>query len=230
MLSENNYYYPEILSGEELDAFLEAGWYRMKQTLFSTHFVMLDNHVYRVFWLRYNLKNIVLSKSQQRIKAKNQRFSVSLRPLEITDEIENLYAYYQTSVNFQAATSVYDWLYGELPPSNVFNTELIEIRDKGELIAVGIADWGDKTFSGIMNFYNPDYKKFSLGKYLMLLKIELGLRRNFRWYYPGYVVYQKPAFDYKLSFNKEAVEILIPETQGWQLFERQLIDRYGVVI
>lgn len=230
MLSENNIYYPERLKGKELDDFLEMGWYRMGQSIFTTHFILLEDYAYRVFWLRYNLKNITLSKSQQRLKNRNGQFNVSLKPLQITDEIEDLYSIYKTGINFQGAPSVHYWLYGDRPPYNVFDTELIEIRDKGKLIAVGIADWGAESFAGIMNFYHPDYKKFSLGKYLMMLKIELGQLRNFRWYYPGYIVYQKPEFDYKLGFDKSAVEVLIPERQGWQVYQSHLIEEYGVVI
>lgn len=230
MLSENNIYYPEQLIGKQLDDFLEMGWYRMGQSIFTTHFILLEDYIYRVFWLRYNLRNITFSKSQQRLKNKNKQFRVSLKPLEITDEIEDLYSIYKTNINFQGALSVHHWLHGDRPPYNVFNTEIIEVRDKDKLIAVGITDRGNDSIAGIMNFYHPDYKRFSLGKYLMMLKIELGLRRNLRWYYPGYIVYQRPEFDYKLSFDKTAVEVLIPEMEGWQLYQRQLIDEYGVVI
>lgn len=230
MLSENNIYYPEKLGGKELDYFLETGWYRMGQSIFTTHFILLNDYIHRVFWLRYDLKKIVVGKSQKRLKTQNQQFNVSVKPLEITDEIENLYAAYKTRINFQGAASVQYWLNGDRPPKNVFETELIEIRDKDNLIAVGVADWGAKSLSGIMNFYHPDYKKCSLGKYLMMLKIELGQRRNYRWYYPGYIVYQRPEFDYKLSFNQDAVEILLPEMKGWQGFQRQFIDEFGVVI
>jgi arginine-tRNA-protein transferase len=230
MLSENNIYYPKKLSGKELDDFLEMGWYRMGQSIFTTHFILLNDYIYRVFWLRYDLKNIVLSKSQLRLKKRNKQFNVSVKPLEITDEIENLYAAYKTGINFPGPTSVHQWLYGDRPRYNVFDTELIEIRDNYKLIAVGITDQGSESIAGIMNFYHPDYKKFSLGKYLMILKIEIGQQRKFRWYYPGYIVYQKPEFDYKLSFNKEAVEVLIPEMSGWLLYQRRFIDEYGVVI
>lgn len=230
MLSENNIYYPERMNGKELDDFLEMGWYRIGQSIFTTHFVLLNDYIYRVFWLRYKLKNIVLSRSQRRLINLNKQFNVAVKPFEITDEIENLYADYKTCINFQGSISVHHWLYGDRPPANVFDTEIIEIRDKEKLIAVGIIDKGSESIAGIMNFYHPDYKRYSLGKYLMLLKIELGLRRNLRWYYPGYIVYQRPAFDYKLSINKDAVEVLIPEMKGWQLYQRQFIDEYGVVI
>ena len=102
MHSENYIYYPEQLTGEELDAFLEMGWYRMGQSLFTTHFLFLDETIYRVFWLRYDLKELVLSNTQRRLKKRNEQFNVSVKPLEITDELEELYALYKTALDFSA--------------------------------------------------------------------------------------------------------------------------------
>ncbi len=230
MLSENKIYYPEKMIGKELDYFLEKGWYRMGQSIFTTDFILPEDVMYRVFWLRYNLPNIAFSKSQQRIKNGNRQFNVSVKSAEITDEIENLYAVYKTSVNFSGAESVHQWLFGDGSPTAVFDTEMIEIRDGGNLIAVGIYDQGTESIAGIMNFYHPDYKRFSLGKYLMMIKIEIAQMRNLSWYYPGYVVYKRPEFDYKLGFNNNAVEILIPELDGWQLYRRDFINEFGFAI
>jgi leucyl-tRNA---protein transferase len=229
MQSENYIYHPERLTGEELDAFLEMGWYRMGQSLFTTHFLFLDETIYRVFWLRYDLKRMVLSDRQRRLKKRNEQFKVAIKPLEITDELEELYAVYKTGIDFNPSLSVHSWLYGDRS-HNVFNTELIEVRDQGKLIAAGITDCGVESIAGIMNFYHPDYKRFSLGKYLMVLKIELAQRRNLQWYYPGYIAYQRPAFDYKLLVDKSAIEVLIPEMEGWQTYESILIEKYGTIL
>jgi leucyl-tRNA---protein transferase len=230
MLSDNKRYYPEQLSGKQLDNFLAMGWYRMGQSIFTTHFIMPEENFHRVFWLRYNLDKIILSKSQQRIINKNKQFNISIKPLEITDEIEDLYSIYKLNINFEASISVHYWLYGDRPPYNVYDTELIEVRDNDKLIAVGVFDWGSESITGIMNFYHPDYKRFSLGKYLMMLKMERAWSRNIRWYYPGYIVFQRPEFDYKLCFDNSAVEVLIPELESWRLYESELIEQYGIVI
>jgi leucyl-tRNA---protein transferase len=229
MQPENYIYYPERLSGEELDVFLEMGWYRMGQSIFTTQFILLEEQIHRVFWLRYDLKRMTLSRWQQRLKKRNQQFNVSIKPLEITDELEELYDAYKTEIDFQPALSVHSRLYGD-QPHNVFNTELIEVRDQGKLIAAGITDWGMKSIAGIMNFYHPAYKRYSLGKYLMVLKIEQAQSRNFQWYYPGYIVYRHAGFDYKLSVNQSAIEVLIPEMEVWQSYAGTLIERYGVLV
>ena len=226
MLSENYIYHPEQLNGEELDAFLERGWYRMGQSLFTTHFVSLQDHVYRVFWLRYNLTGIRFRKYRQRLLSRNKDFNVSLKPMELTDELEELYTLYKTGIDFEPALSVQHWLYGD-QVNNVYDTQIFEIRDDHKLIAAGVFDNGNESIAGIMNFYHPDYKKYSLGKYLMLLKMEYAISKKMKWYYPGYVVYNYPAFDYKLFADKKASEIFIPELESWKLYDAELIEQYG---
>ena len=75
-----------------------------------------------------------------------------------------------------------------------------------------------------MNFYHPDYKKFSLGKYLMLIKIQYALQAEKKLYYPGYIVHNYPRFDYKLFVDSNAAEIYIPERQGWFPYDAALLE------
>ncbi|MEJ7659632.1 MAG: hypothetical protein WKG07_08390 [Hymenobacter sp.] len=49
----------------------------------------------------------------------------------------------------------------------------MEVRAEGHLIAAGIFDQGTRSLAGIVNFYDPDYRKYSLGKYLMLYEIRI---------------------------------------------------------
>ena len=77
------------------------------------------------------------------------------------------------------------WLLQE-QTNNVYDTAMIEVRDQGKLIAAGIFDKGRQSIAGILNFYHPGYNKYSLGKYLMLLKIDYAIAHSKQWYYPGY--------------------------------------------
>ena len=222
MLNENYVYYPEELSGEELDAFLARGWYRMGQSIFTTHFISLRDEAYRVFWFRYDLQKLKLGKSIKRLIKLNSPFHVTIRPFELSEELEQLYSLYKTHIDFEAAQSIHYWLHGD-QPTNVFDSHLVEIRDNGVLIAAGVFDKGNESIAGIMNFYHPDYKKFSLGKYLMLLKIEYALAEGKKMYYPGYIVRHYPRFDYKLFVDSDAAEIYIPERQGWFAYDAALL-------
>jgi arginyl-tRNA--protein-N-Asp/Glu arginylyltransferase len=218
MLHENYVYYPEQLTGEELDIFLEKGWYRMGQSIFTTHFIILNETIYRVYWLRYDLRKIKPSNETKRIIKLNRGFDSCIKPFELTDELESLFTLYKTAIDFEPAQSIRFWLHGD-QPVNVFDTEIVEIRDNGKLIAAGIFDKGNQSIAGILNFYHPDYKKYSLGKYLMLLKIHYALSNEKTIYYPGYIVKDYPRFDYKLFVDPDSAEIYLPETGQWVLFK-----------
>ena len=228
-MTEPGIYYPENLTGEQLDSLLAQGWYRMGQGIFTTNYIFQENATYRVYWLRYNLLQAQLGKSHQKIKTANTKFTVAVKPLEITDELEILYALYKTSITFDAANSVEHWLYMERS-GNIYNTRIIEVRDNGLLIAAGIFDMGENSIAGIMNFYNPAYKKYSLGKYLMLQKMEYAKSLGMQWYYPGYIVYGYPKFDYKLFADKKAAELFIPELNGWISYNPALLQAVDNII
>lgn len=222
---EPGIFYPSHLTGTELDVFLAMGWYRMGQGIFTTHGIVQQEQLFRVFWLRYNLQQLApQKKSTKKIIDSCSNFHVGIKPLNVTKEVEDLYDLYKTGIQFEAASSVRQWLY-EATDSNVFHTYMIEIREGGQLIAVGIFDKGKKSIAGIMNFYNPAYKKCSLGKYLMLLKIKYAQEKKIQWYYPGYIVPGYPKFDYKLFVDKLAAEIFIPEANSWQLYDQALVNQ-----
>lgn len=223
------YHNPNKLNGSQLDTFLSQGWYRMHQSIFTTKYIILNESIYNVFWLRYNLSKFNINKKLQKLIAQNSRFNITIKPIELTEELETLYTLYRSGIKFDHSESVKYWLYGgEQEKVNTFETNVIEIRDGGKLIAAGIFDNGDNSIAGIMNFYDPSYKKFSLGKYLILLKIKYAVEKGMHWYYPGYIVYGYPSFDYKLFVGEENTEIYIPEINNWYKYKKELMDTIEV--
>lgn len=223
------YYTPRKISGIQLDTFLSQGWYRMHQTVFTTRYIILKESIYTVSWLRYNLRQLQLSKKLQKLLIQNNHFTISIKPVEITTELEILYADYKANIKFDHSESVKQWLFGEdTDQENVFETNIIELRDKNKLIAAGIFDNGANSIAGIMNFYDPAYKKFSLGKYLILLKIQYAMQKGMHWYYPGYIVHGYPSFDYKLFVGEENSEIYIPDTNKWHKYSSELIHSINI--
>ncbi len=207
-------FYPPRLFGKELDDFLSLGFYRMGQGIFSTHYLIVNDQVHEVSWLRYHIPSVKLSRSVNKICRHSNRFSCSFKPLSITDEMEALFSLYKTGIDFDPAISVHHWLLEE-QDQNVYDTQIIEIRDGGRLIAVGVFDKGENSIAGIMNFYDPAYKKYSLGKYLMLLKVKFAAAENIEWYYPGYIVKGYEKFDYKLFIGHSSASIYQPGRNEW---------------
>ena len=225
-MTDPGIYYPDKLSPAQLDTFLAKGWYRMGQGIFTTNYILQEGKFYRVYWLRYNLLTWSMSKSSQKIWNANKRFTTEIVPLQITEELEELYTLYKTSLDFEPASSVASWLFDQ-HLSNVYDSWLVEVRDEGRLIAAGIFDKSKKSIAGILNFYNPSYGKSSPGKYLMLVKICAAKERKVLWYYPGYIVNGYPKFDYKLFAGKENSEIYIPELNEWRFYDPALLESVG---
>lgn len=214
---------PAVLSGEQLDQLLGLGWYRMHQDVFTTSHIQLDQ-VYRVHWLRYHIPSVEQRKSHQRLLKKSIAFSVTIRPYETpNDELLQLHAQYLNEVDFEAAASIHEGLFGELPDDkSIFNTMQIELRFGHELIAAGYFDLGKISAASILHFYNPAYAYYSPGKLLILHTLEYLKSIDIALYYPGYIVAGNDKMDYKLFLGKSLAEYFNPVSVDWQPFHEQL--------
>ena len=220
--------YHHQVHGLLLDSYLNQGWFRIGQFIFTTDYVPGSDSNYRVFWLRYRLSSYTFGRKQQKLLKTNERFSATIRPLQITDELNDLYQNYYDKLNFPASPSLRFNLYEfggiESVGHNVFDSFLIELRDQEKLIAAGVFDKGINSLAGIINFYHPNYKKFSLGKHLMLLKMEFAIREGLEFYYPGYIALGYNKFDYKLFPGEENAEIYDPISENWFKFDPLLME------
>lgn len=205
---------PEVLTPEELDAYLEIGWFRMGQSIFTTNFLNFKNNFYSAIWLRVDLLKFAGDTTQQKLAKRNSRFVNIIQDADLNVEKENLYSRYKQNISFETSASLSHLLFGKSNRS-VFNTKEICIYDGGRLIAVGYFDLGDVSAAGITCFYDPEYKKFSLGKYLIYLKIEYCKKLDLHYFYPGYFVPGYSFFDYKLTIARSQLEYLQLRTNRW---------------
>ena len=214
------------IKGGVLDRYLANGWYRMGMYIFTTHSLQPDGDEdsYPVYWLRYEVDKVRISKSSRAIIKLNRNFTATVRPLNLTQDLVDLHKVYFDNLTFSAADSLQNLLLDM--DGVVFDTYVVEVRDSGRLIAAGIFDKGHETIAGIINFYDPAYKKFGLGKYLVLLKYFYCCQHGIPWYYPGYFSPTYPKFDYKLFLDKGATDVFIKETQVWVRYE-EFCQRLG---
>lgn len=210
------------MTGIELDFYLSLGYFRMQQQVFTCQYVVFDDTLCPVHWLRLVLPELQYGPRQRDMLKRNRRFSVRVVPFRLNDELEALYARYLTGIDFDAPVSVADCLLGTAT-YNVFDTRVVEVRDNDRLIAAGVFDTGQYAIAGIMNFYDPDYRKQSLGKFLMLQKIEYARQQHKLFYYPGYIVSGNPKFDYKLFVDEAATYVFDDNTGEWLPFSWELI-------
>lgn len=207
-----------------MDELLALGWYRMHQSIFTSSHIGLDD-IYRVHWLRYAIHEIKNHASHRRMCTRNKDFSHTIEDFTILREDHvNLYKKYRASIDFDGAWSIQESLFGEeYQVKNIYNTKCISVFDGDKLIAGGYFDVGDQTAASILHFFDPDYSRYSLGKYLILLTIDYLKSNHYEFYYPGYVVEGVSKMNYKLFLGKEEAQYFDPETVTWKYFQESIL-------
>jgi arginine-tRNA-protein transferase len=208
-------HFPQSLSGGELDQYLAEGWFRMGQTIFTTNFLNFKQKFYSAIWLRIRLSECVFSKSEEKLQRLNGHFSIQIQKANIDQEKENLFTRYRTQVSFEPSSSLQSLLFGKAV-DDMYETLEITVRDGEKLIGCGFFDLGKTAAAGITSFYDPAYKKFSLGKFLIYQKIAFARTNGLQFFYPGYFVPGYPAFDYKLKLHAYAQEFFDLGTGRWR--------------
>jgi arginyl-tRNA--protein-N-Asp/Glu arginylyltransferase len=216
---------PDSLPGKDLDHYLALGWYRMHQHIFSsTH--LLAEDCWKVHWLRFPVAEIGETSTQRRIRKRNQLFKVTIEDFTgIRPEHEELYSRYRGSIDFNGALTIHQSLLDEEDASrNIFKTKCISVFDGDRLIAGGYFDLGVVSSASILHFFDPEYKRFSLGKYLMLITLDFLKSNGFEFYYPGYVIAGNPKMDYKLFLGRHAAQYFDPESEDWKPFNDTILQ------
>lgn len=198
---------PLTLLPVQLDEYLSRGWFRMGQNIFTTNFLSFKSHFYSAVWLRVVLDEYTPDNTELKLRKLNGRFTLQVGKASITPEKEELFGRYRENISFEASASLHQLLQGKVS-HNVYDTLEVTLYDDEKLIACGFFDLGMMSAAGITSFYDPAYRKHSLGKYLIYLKMNFCRDAGLRYFYPGYFVPGYPFFDYKLSIGKAALEYL----------------------
>lgn len=230
-MAYRNMHHPTGLTGPELDDYLARGWYRMQQSIFTiTHSFREELFDFRpVWWLRFPVRGLPRHLSHDRIRRRNRHLRLRLaQPFRPDAASEALYARYLASVPFEGYPSIADALYGDAGPDadTIYDTRAIILSDGPRDVAMGIYDLGHRAGASILHFYDPDFARHSLGKYLMLLTLDQLGTAGCEWYYPGYVVSGIPRFDYKLFLGRDRAAYFEPAEQAWRPFRDELL-RYA---
>ncbi len=202
-----------------MDTLLSFGYYRMRQSLFTTTYTLTDHQqIVKVLWARLRLEDYRFTDRHRRIAKRASRFRLRLLPAGVTPEIEALYAKYRQSMSFDANESVRACMLGEAEV-DFFPGRMWEVRDGAQLIAVGYFDEGINSAAGILNFYDPAYAGFSLGLWLYLEGVRYAMETGKTFFYPGYIALDFPKFDYKLLAGTENMEILDAHLSVWTPYD-----------
>lgn len=206
----------QSLSGESFDQFMAFGFRHFGSLFYRYQLGIHEDQLVTVLPLRIVLEDFQLSKSQRKTKNKNQDLEFYFEPLNVTEEIENLF--YEHIGRFQdnLPDSIYTFL-GE-DSEGPTNTVQCIVRDGDKLVAASFLDIGAASTSSIYGMFDLDYSKRRLGIYTMLLEIQYSIELNKIYYYPGYAYDQKSFYDYKKTFH--GMEYLDWEKEIWLPFQR----------
>jgi arginyl-tRNA--protein-N-Asp/Glu arginylyltransferase len=221
---------PEELTPEVLDQLLALGWYRMKQTIFSTSHIQFQKGdlPLKVIWLRYAVDELKARRSHKKISRRNTETTVELLdPFEHAQELDELYQRYFESIDFDGYPNIPSATFEPGEP-NIYDTKALVLRREGKAIACGIFDTGEDSAASILHFYDPAYRWYSPGKYLMLLTVEYCRQKGISWYYPGYLVQGNRHMDYKLFLGPEHAQCYVPDmgpvAGRWVPFQMGMLD------
>ncbi|TXH26677.1 MAG: arginyl-tRNA--protein arginylyltransferase [Cyclobacteriaceae bacterium] len=210
---------PQQLTGQELDAYLQRGWFRMGQTIFTTNFAHVKDKILSTIWLRIKLHEYSGDRSYSDLLKRYAKFSVSVQPAAIDEEKETLFTRYRESLSFSVSESLQHLLFGK-EATSVYTTYEVTVRDNSKLFACGFFDLGGNSAEGIVSFYDPAYKKFSPGKFVIYSKVQYCKELGLEFFYPGYFVPGNPYFDYKLNIGRKALQFLQLATGEWHDMDR----------
>lgn len=203
-----------------LDEALQRGYHRSRHRMYSTNLTayMKDGLVpvvSHVFKIRFELERYRDSGSARTIMKRCRGFDVAFLPGRVDAEVEELYSRYLGSIDFETAPTCHDYLHEEDQP-DPFDTTMVQIRDQGRLIAVGYCDRGSASMMGVLSFYDPAYRGYSLGKYLYLRMIHDAIAQGMRYFYPGSILVGDDKMDYKMFTGRESLRTLLPVEEEWR--------------
>ena len=171
-------HHPKRIEPATLDQYLEQGWYRMVQSVFTCRFVMMGGDLHSALWTRLDLSDYRFRKSLRKLMRRNARqFEITCEPATLDAESEALFQRYRVNFRGDLSESLQDSLYGNSGRA-VYNTWRFSIRDGGRLVALSFFDLGQDSMLSVMGIYDPDYAQHSLGFTTMLLEMSSGMSRS----------------------------------------------------
>ncbi len=199
--------------------YLASGWYRMGQGIYTCSVLWGELGPTPVIWTRLPLRDFTFDKRQRKLMRRNfRRFEVKIRRFVFHEEQEDLFAVYRASFDGFLADSFKSQVNGTAD-GNVFDSMEVAIFDGPDLVAFSLFDQGMSSVTSISGIYHPDYARYSLGYWTMLLEMAYAQEQKKQHYYPGYVVPGIPKFDYKLRIGKN-IEGFLPEENRWIPYRR----------
>lgn len=218
-----------FLKEEEID--FKA--FRKKISCFIEQFMLEKQTIFKVKchqsgYLSIKLKENIKKKEfyelfQDTLNDPNSGFEIKLVPAEYEEESYEIYHKYSEIIHkiTESRSSYRNFLCQQaLKASSELKNGCFHMKYylNKKLIAVGVIDILPKGLSSVYFFYDPDYKRNSLGVLGCLREIFFVMKKRevlpkFQYYYMGYYIQTSKKMKYKGDF--EPSELLCPKSMKW---------------
>ncbi|CAD8164673.1 unnamed protein product [Paramecium pentaurelia] len=162
---------------------------------------------------------------------KHHQIQIKWVKAQFQDDSFEVYKKYQKSVHDKERVSKMSYI-------NFVCVDALDSQELGcwhmkyylenQLIAVGVVDLLPQSVSSVYFFYDPDYKKYSLGVYGVLSEIEYIQKKQIsspqlQYYYMGFYIMDSKKMAYKAEYTP--CELLCPRTYRWVSLTKQIKEK-----
>lgn len=152
--------------------------------------------------IRLDTEKFRPNRSQRRIWRSNDKIQMFTKPAGFDEEHYALYRQYIQARHPAGGMDNDDpEQYRHFIQTDWCPTQLLELREDDDLLAVAVTDKLQNGLSAVYTFYDPTKLARSLGTYAILRQIEECRRQKLKWLYLGYWIPDSPKMQYKSRFR-----------------------------
>tara|TARA_B100000242_G_C43031612_1_gene480661 strand:- start:171 stop:845 length:675 start_codon:yes stop_codon:yes gene_type:complete len=152
---------------------------------------------------RVDIQNFKLTKSLKRIYKNFKDIDYNLVENKSTHENFALFKKYLSERHAGGSMSDMDEdEFTSMIETSPIKTFLLEFRDGSKnLVGVVLLDLNEKNISAVYSFFDPKFKKFGLGNYMIIQCLLFGKRNEYKYLYLGYYIKELSSMSYKSRFK-----------------------------
>lgn len=142
------------------------------------------------------------NRNQRRTLRANLDLTLHSRPAHFCDEYFELFRRYLEARHSQSEmTDTHPEQFSEFLISRCCQTEFLEVREGGTLLAVAVTDHCPDGLSAVYTFFEPTLARRNLGRFCVLQQIQLAASRQLPYLYLGYWIAACPNMAYKAEYK-----------------------------
>nr|WP_261344953.1 arginyltransferase [Roseiconus nitratireducens] len=188
------------LSPSDLDELLALGYRRSGRMLYRTQCPQCSECVPT----RVDVREFQITRSMQRVLNRGEReleFEWAV-PTVDSDRVR-LFNQHRQQRSLTSSGPVGPADYHEFLVDTCAETRELVMRHDGEVVAVAVADFGQRSINAVYTHFDPAFARYSLGTLAVLKQIELARQSDRQFVYLGLYVAANSHLNYKQRFRPQ---------------------------